>query len=230
MRRSRQQTEETRNRIVTTASEAFRDHGISETGLKDLMQGAGLETPGGFYKHFGSKDQLVTEAIGFSISELLDRMEASVADVPPEEALDKLVTNYLSPKHRDRVSGGCPFSALGSELRRSDGATVDITAAGLKDYIALIARQIRDVPADFAKKRATAIISAMVGGVILSRIANTATLSNAILRDTREFLLEEQGASHIRPNAKPSTNTARSKLLGDPLLVKQRISRRSKSS
>jgi TetR/AcrR family transcriptional repressor of nem operon len=69
MRKSRQETEETRKRIVNTASETFRKSGIAESGLKELMQGAGLETPGGFYKHFGSKEELVTEAISFSISE-----------------------------------------------------------------------------------------------------------------------------------------------------------------
>lgn len=194
MRKSRKETEATRKRIVKTASESFRKNGISETGLKDLMQGAGLETPGGFYKHFGSKNDLVTEAVGFSISQILEWMEASIANTPPKEAVDKLVTSYLSTKHRDRVAGGCPFSALGSELRRSDDATCDVTTAGLKDYITLVAKQIKGVPAGVAKKRATGIISAMMGGVILSRIANNATLSNAILKDTREFILHAQGA------------------------------------
>lgn len=195
MRKSRLETEATRKRIVKTASEAFRKDGIAETGLKDLMQGAGLETPGGFYKHFGAKDQLVTEAVSFSITQILEWMKESIADTPPEEVVETLLTNYLSPRHRDRVSAGCTFSALGSDLRRFDGAIGDITTAGLKSYIALIAKQIKDVPPSVAKKRATALLSAMVGGVILARIANTATLSNAILKDTREFMLDAQKAS-----------------------------------
>jgi hypothetical protein len=34
----------------------------------------------------------------------------------------------------------------------------------------------------------------MVGGLILSRVVNNATLSNAIMKDTREYILEAQGA------------------------------------
>jgi TetR/AcrR family transcriptional regulator, transcriptional repressor for nem operon len=194
MRKSRQETEETRKRIIKTASETFRKSGIAESGLKELMQGAGLETPGGFYKHFGSKEELVTEATSFSISEVLNWMKASIADKPPEKTVETLVTNYLSPKHRDRVSAGCTFSALGSELRRSDDALGNVTTAGLNNYIALIAKQIKHVPPRVAKKRATAIFSAMVGGLILSRVVNNATLSNAIMKDTREYILEAQGA------------------------------------
>ncbi len=86
MRKSRQETEATRKRIVKTASETFRSNGISETGLKDLMQGAGLETPGGFYKHFGSKEQLVTEAISLSISQILEWMKASIIQHAPRRS------------------------------------------------------------------------------------------------------------------------------------------------
>ncbi len=189
MRKSRQETEATRKRIVESASEAFRKNGIAETGLHDLMLNAGLRTQGGFYKHFESKDQLVMEAISFSFGQILEQMKASIDDGTPEEAFERLVMNYLSPKHRDRISEACPLSALGSELRRSGDSTSEVTADGLKSYIALIAQQIKDVPADVAKKRATAIFSAMVGGVVLSRIANNASWSNSILKSTRDFIL-----------------------------------------
>jgi len=61
MRRSREETAETRRNIVKTAGIRFRQNGICETGLADLMGSAGL-THGGFYRHFDSKDQLVSEA------------------------------------------------------------------------------------------------------------------------------------------------------------------------
>ncbi len=51
MRRSREETARTRERIIEAASEEFREHGIVGTGLAELMKAAGL-THGGFYKHF----------------------------------------------------------------------------------------------------------------------------------------------------------------------------------
>ena len=61
MRRSREEAAETRRNIVKTAGVRFRQNGICETGLADLMGSAGL-THGGFYRHFDSKDRLVSEA------------------------------------------------------------------------------------------------------------------------------------------------------------------------
>ncbi|WP_460901675.1 TetR family transcriptional regulator, partial [Paraburkholderia jirisanensis] len=61
MRKSRQEAAETRQRIVDAASRRFRENGIDNTALADLMAEAGL-THGGFYKHFESKEQVAIEA------------------------------------------------------------------------------------------------------------------------------------------------------------------------
>ena len=69
MRRSREEAAQTRQRIIEAASQRFRENGIAETGLNDLMKAAGLETQGGFYKHFESKDELIEEAIGSGVAD-----------------------------------------------------------------------------------------------------------------------------------------------------------------
>src|SRR5882762_6587435 len=61
MRKSKAETAKTRERILEAASAQFLSHGITEAGLARLMRAAGL-THGGFYRHFASKDQLVSEA------------------------------------------------------------------------------------------------------------------------------------------------------------------------
>ena len=53
----------THERIVTLASKSFREKGLTGIGIAELMKEAGL-TVGGFYKHFGSRDDLVAEALG----------------------------------------------------------------------------------------------------------------------------------------------------------------------
>jgi AcrR family transcriptional regulator len=62
MRKSRKETAKTRERIVKKAAHAFMRDGIAESGLLNVMASAGL-TQGGFYRHFASKDQLVSEAV-----------------------------------------------------------------------------------------------------------------------------------------------------------------------
>ena len=58
MRRSRADTARTRERIIAGASSMFRERGLSNVSVADLMGHAGL-THGGFYAHFGSRDELV---------------------------------------------------------------------------------------------------------------------------------------------------------------------------
>ena len=53
----------TRERILDEAASAIRAAGPQGVSVGGLMKKAGL-THGGFYAHFGSKDDLVAEAIG----------------------------------------------------------------------------------------------------------------------------------------------------------------------
>src|SRR5215831_14481598 len=82
MRKSREEAAATRERIVDAAAREFRQNGIAETGLNDLMQAAGL-THGGFYKHFESKNQVVGEAVKRSFEQTLATMESSADGKTP---------------------------------------------------------------------------------------------------------------------------------------------------
>src|SRR5216684_5274277 len=106
MRKSREEAAATRERIVDAAAREFRQNGIAETGLNDLMQTAGL-THGGFFKHFESKDQVVGEAVKRSFEQCFADMVSSAEGKAPEAALSTLVTKYLSANHRDCIGEAC---------------------------------------------------------------------------------------------------------------------------
>ena len=79
MRKSREETAETRARIIRKASKEFNQHGIAGTGLADVMKSAGL-THGGFYKHFHSKDELVAEAFERGLEKSFQALEHSAVE------------------------------------------------------------------------------------------------------------------------------------------------------
>jgi TetR/AcrR family transcriptional regulator, transcriptional repressor for nem operon len=189
MRKSKQATAETRESIVHTAAAEFRRNGISETGLSDLMATAGL-THGGFYRHFESKDHLVAEACEAALLSVLNAMQDSVEGASPELARKRLLTRYLTSKHRDNPATGCPLAALGSDLRRADSRTREAASAGYRRLVEIVAAQLDGFLPDEANARATAIVSAMVGSMILSRIVTDSKVSDSILRETRDFLLQ----------------------------------------
>ena len=62
MRVSRQKAAENREPIVDTAARLVREKGFNGVGVDETMNGAGL-THGGFYGHFGSKEDLAAEAV-----------------------------------------------------------------------------------------------------------------------------------------------------------------------
>jgi TetR/AcrR family transcriptional repressor of nem operon len=76
MKRSKQETAETRKRIVETAATEFRRNGIDGTGLADLMGAAGL-THGGFYRHFDSKDHLVAESCAAAVDSVVESLTSA---------------------------------------------------------------------------------------------------------------------------------------------------------
>lgn len=187
MRKSKEETAVTRRRIVETAAREFRRNGVSATGLADTMAAAGL-THGGFYRHFGSKEELVAEASEAAMQSTLDRAEAAANRAANKGRLQAILEAYLSSNHRDHPSEGCPLAGLGSELTRSNDETRKVITAQIENFLALIVAQMPRRKHEAAESRAILVLCAMVGAVTLSRIAADPELSSKILRETNRQL------------------------------------------
>ena len=184
MRKSREETAETRARIIRKASKEFNEHGIAGTGLADVMKSAGL-THGGFYKHFQSKDELVAEAF----EEALEKSFRAMEDVADEGAIAAVINEYLSRVHRDDFDNACPLPALGAELWRAGGKTRQKASQGVLRFVSIVEKHLQGMSAKERSSRAHAIVAALVGSMMLSRIVTDPKLSDRLLRDTRDFVL-----------------------------------------
>ena len=67
MKVTKAQVEANRAHIVDTACTLFRERGYDGVGVAELMATAGL-THGGFYRHFGSKAELMAEAAACGVA------------------------------------------------------------------------------------------------------------------------------------------------------------------
>src|SRR6201987_4549422 len=92
-------------RIVKNASRQLRAKGLSGPAVTTVMKASGL-THGGFYRHFGSRDDLVVEAIEESLQELRDRLIAAAKDAEPGEGWKAMVRSYLSLERCDHLDDG----------------------------------------------------------------------------------------------------------------------------
>ena len=106
----RVEANETRKRIVETAARELRGKGVVGAGIADIMSAAGL-TPGGFYRHFESKDHLVAEACDVASATLYQTLESFVQGKPPREARREIA----SVTCRSRIVTICRLAA---RLRR----------------------------------------------------------------------------------------------------------------
>ena len=180
MRVSRIQAEENRQTVINVASRLFREHGFDGIGLKDLMKGAGL-TQGAFYKQFASKEDLAAQASRRALESAADRWSAAVA-AKPEDPLGAVIDFYLSAGHREEKMDGCPVVALGSDAARQSVEVKASFEAGIREYLEMLGRCVEEADGkDDPCGKAMAILSTMVGAVVLSRVINDEQLSKQFL-------------------------------------------------
>ena len=179
MRVSRSQAAENRQTVINVASRLFRERGFDGIGLKDLMKGAGL-TQGAFYKQFASKEDLAAQASRRAFESATRRWSAAAA-ANPEDPLGAVIAMYLSAEHREEKMDGCPIVALGSDAARQSPDVKTAFEDGIKAHLEVLSRLIGEADDEQTNGKAMAVLSTMVGALILSRVVNDKQLSKRFL-------------------------------------------------
>jgi len=174
-RMSADEKRKSHERILEAASRLFRERGVEATSVADVMKAAGL-THGGFYRHFDSKEALISEAFRQSVEEVLSEVEAVPAGPAHAAARQDYVARYLSQEHVDDRGHGCPLAAMGAEIARLDGAAEAEASDALERMARLLAANDCD-----AKDQGLATTALLLGTVTLARLAKTQELSKMIL-------------------------------------------------
>lgn len=182
MGHSQAEKAKTHERIVAVAARKLREKGLEGIGVAELMKEAGA-TVGGFYKHFTSREELVTEAME-SVLGVWDRTVAEGERTGKPVTFADLRDAYLTEAHCANAGEGCVFGALASELARSGPETRAAATAQLGRTFALLTRLL----GKGSRKKAIAAYATLVGAVNLARISTDPALSREILAAAREAL------------------------------------------
>lgn len=188
MRYTSDYKEQTRKKILTAAGHLFREKGYNGVGVDAIMAEAGL-TAGGFYSHFDSKEALFSEVIQNVLTSRNSDLAASLANKDGMAWLKSLIRNYLSPVHRDRIAEGCPLPVLTPDVSRSSNETRDNYEKGLEIFFVEIAKNMPEDPSP-AKDRAIALMSQLIGGLMLARAIKDEELSNQVLQACQKAALQ----------------------------------------
>lgn len=189
MRYSQEHKQQTHQRVVAAAAQAFRAHGVANVSIPRLMQEIGL-THGGFYAHFESKEALVAEACASGQSETVKQLFGVAEKAAPGKKLQAILDNYLTPAHRDNPASGCTIPALAAEIAREPA---EVRHAFTQSIRALLARLKPLMPdngphtTDERTDEALALLSGMAGAVLLARAVDDPALSDRILDAAHTF-------------------------------------------
>jgi TetR/AcrR family transcriptional regulator, transcriptional repressor for nem operon len=181
MGHSRMDKQATHGRIVKVAARRFRERGLEGIGVADVMKEAGV-TVGGFYKHFGSREELVVEALATAFKDL-DVWEEHTAD------MTQLLQSYLTEAHRDAPGTGCAMGALLGDMRRGSKSARAVYTERVKRSVAFTSALLPSSQSGNKRGRALLILSALLGAINLSRAVSDPNLSKEILHGVRDQLL-----------------------------------------
>src|SRR5580658_7609435 len=175
-------------KIVKDASRRVRAEGLSGAAVAAVMRDTGL-THGGFYKHFGSKDELVIESLREAFRDIGDKLVRAAEQSRSEAAWKAIVKTYLSLEYCDHIERGCPLPALAPELARADKSMKARIFEELKKYRS---RMLPFMPGQRTAEKERAffsIFSTMVGAIEIARMLPEPTMREKVLASARDLLL-----------------------------------------
>ncbi len=145
-------------------------------------------TVGGFYAHFPSKDELVTESMSSALCQSTDTLKAAAGDRSGTEWLRAVSRSYLSRAHRDNPSAGCPLPAAAGELANASEQVRRAFASDVDTLVNDISVHAEEAGFQHPRGEALAALALMMGGMTLARALKGTPLSDEVLKACRDHI------------------------------------------
>ncbi|GGC59275.1 TetR/AcrR family transcriptional regulator [Chelatococcus reniformis] len=174
-------------RILEVAGARLRDDGVDGASIAEVMTAAGL-THGAFYAHFANKQDLLVAAFQAALTSGRRLWFRTSRKETWSERIERLARRYLNPAHRDDRATSCGFSALASEIPRSERPLRRAYEAELLQTLARLAEPCEPPVPDRAARQedAIAFLALCIGGLSMARGVTDPALSDAILKACRK--------------------------------------------
>jgi len=163
-----------RERMVFSAAQLIRRHGVTATGLRDVV--AHARAPRGSLQHYfpGGKQQLTDEAVDWAgryASGRVGRFMAAMTQPAPSALFGAMVAQWTDEFLAQGFSAGCPVAAAIVDCAQSADSTRAAAAAALVGWRRSVAQALTElgVPADKAAPLATVMVSALEGAILIAR-------------------------------------------------------------
>lgn len=168
--------EQTKEKIIRSAQRLFNRRGFSSVSIDEVMSEAGL-TRGSFYSYFKNKSDLYAQAVTQIVC---DKREGVNGHRGPINA-GGIVRDYLSAQHFEDVDGSCPMIGLPADISRTDAAIRKAFKSALRLMVEIFENDMTR-GGQRGRKKALAVASLCVGGMVLARSVEDRALADE-LRD-----------------------------------------------
>lgn len=176
-------------RILETANQLFYDDGIRNVGVDRLISASSV-TKATFYKHYGSKDRLITEYIDYRhrvvaewVAEMVSHDEDALRML--RQLQDAIVNAIEAPGFR-----GCPFINAAAEFPDGNHPVRRAVERHREWYVDVLEQLLRRIGHPMSGEAADDLMlardGAMTGGYAGDPIASTTSLNRAFDRVVAE--------------------------------------------
>src|SRR5215218_7855082 len=131
-----------RDRIIATARDLFRRHGIRGIGVDAIAEAAGTNKMT-LYRHFGSKDELVAECLRLQAHKAEDKWSALEQAHPGDAKAQLFAWVHLAAGYICSEGQGCDLANTAVELHEDDHparAVIESFKVAQRDRLAAVCR------------------------------------------------------------------------------------------
>jgi AcrR family transcriptional regulator len=187
-------TEHPRERMIRSALVLLGEHGVERTSFSQVIEHSGAPR-GSIYHHFpGGKAQLVEEATRYAGDAVASLFSAALEGDDPIAGLNAIVNFWRGVLHDSDFAAGCPVLAASLDSEGLAGAR-EAARDSFQRFQDLHAQLLEraGVPPERARSLAAIAVSAVEGGIILSRAQKSNAPLDRVLDELTTLFQEALG-------------------------------------
>jgi AcrR family transcriptional regulator len=162
---------DSRERMVESAYELFREHGYTGTGFREINARSGVAR-GAIYHHFpGGKTELGEAVIAHAGQEVREALELAAADDDPRQLVATFIEGWIKHVEAHGFRAGCSIVAVISESH-PDAPSLDRAGAeAFASWADVFETSLRrsGVRRARARRLSSLIVASVEGAVLLAR-------------------------------------------------------------
>jgi AcrR family transcriptional regulator len=182
-----------RERMVFSAAQLIRRHGVTATGMRDVASHA--DAPRGSLQHYfpSGKDQLTAEAARWGGSYAAKRIDRFVAALPrrtPGALFEAMARQWRDEFQSDGYEAGCPVAASVVDCSATNSTVRQAASDAFGVWVGAVASALRamHVPSGRSEPLAILMVGALEGAILMARSERDLRALDVVVKELRPLL------------------------------------------